>query len=74
MQTSLIICLIVFVIILIILEKISAIKILIRLALSIGIIWIYLKSIVDGKSIGIASLIVSISLVVINVVIEKRYA
>ena len=71
MQTSLLICLIVFVIILIFLEKFSAIKTLIRIALSLGIVWLYIKSISAGKSIGIASLVVAIALVTINIIIKN---
>lgn len=70
MQTSLLICLIVFVLILIILEKFLAFKTLIRICLSLGIIWVYLKLISDGKPIGLASLILTVALVIVNVVIK----
>ena len=71
MQTSLIICLAVFLVLLILIEKLSSIKTIIRIALSLGIIWLYIKFITDGKSIGITSLLVGIALVVVNVVIKS---
>ena len=71
MQTSLIICLIGFILILIAIQKLSAIKTLIRLILNLVIIYFYIKSIANGKSIGMTSLIITIILVTINIIIKN---
>ena len=71
MQISLLICLIVLILLLIALERFSVIKILIRLILSISVIYFYVKSIADGKPIGVASLILVIILATINILIKN---
>ena len=71
MQTVLLICLIVFLILLIYLERIKSIKIIIRLICSIGIIYGYIKAITEGKSIILYSSLLACSLILINVLIQN---
>lgn len=71
MQASLLICLIVFLVLLIVLERVDSIRIIIRFALSLAIMYRYIKAISDGKSIVLFSIFVVISLAVINIFIKN---
>lgn len=71
MQTILLVCLIVFSVLLILLERIQFIKILIRLLLSLLTMYAYVKAIADGKSIILYSILVTICLTVINTFIKN---
>lgn len=56
---------------LILLERLHAIKILIRLFLSLAIMYGYIRSILDGKSIVLFSIYVTIGLTIINTFIKN---
>ena len=71
MQTSLLICFIVFLIMLVLLEKLSSIKIFIRLFLSLAIIYGYIKAVVAGKSIMIYSSLLVVVLSFVNIFIKN---
>lgn len=71
MHLSLTICLIIFVIVLIIFEKKSSIKLFIRWILSLFGMYFYIKSIVDGKSIIIMSIILVTFLAIVNIYIKN---
>lgn len=71
MQTSLIVCTIVFLVLLVLLERLNSIKIIIRLTLSLLAIYGYIKAIADGKSIILFSILLTVVLAVINIFIKN---
>lgn len=71
MQTSLIICLIVFLVLLVVLERLRSIRIIIRIALSIAIMYGYIQAIIAGKSIIKFSILIAVSLCVVNVLVKN---
>lgn len=71
MQTSLIACIIVFLILLVLLERLHSIKIIIRLVLSLGLMYGYIKAIAQGKSIILFSGLLVILLSFINIFIKN---
>lgn len=71
MQTSLLISLIVFLIFLVLVERLHSIKILIRFGLSLAVIYGYIRAIAEGKSIILFSFLLSLILTIINVFIKN---
>ena len=71
MQTSLIVCLIIFLVGLILIERIHSIKIIIRFILSLVAVSAYVNAIVDGKSIIGFSILLVFILAVINIYIKN---
>lgn len=71
LQTSIIICSVVFLVLLVLLERLHSIKIIIRLTLSLGIIYGYIRAIAEGKSIILFSILVTAILAVINIFIKN---
>ena len=71
LQTSLIVCTIVFLVLLVLLERLNSIKIIIRLTLSLLAIYGYIKAIADGKSIILFSILLTVVLAVINIFIKN---
>ena len=71
MQTTLMVCLLVFLILLICLERLQSIKIIIRLALSLLVIYGYMKLLVSGKSIVILSIGFTAVLAGMNILIQN---
>ncbi len=71
MQINLIILLVAFLVLLVVLERFNSLKTLLRLILTIAFICIYCKEIADGKTIGIASLILVVGLSAVNILIKN---
>lgn len=65
------VCLIVFLVFLILLERLHSIKIIIRFALSLAVMYGYIKAIADGKSIILYSILVALGLAAINIFIKN---
>lgn len=71
MQTSLIMCLVIFIMLLILLERLQSIKLIIKLSLSLVAIYGYIEAIAGGKSIVLSSIILTFVLAVINIFIQN---
>ena len=70
MQTVLIMCLVIFLILLVLLERLQSIKIIIRVLLSLAAIYVYIKAVAGGKSIVLSSIILTLALSIINILIQ----
>ena len=73
MQTSLIICLIFFLVLLIALERLHSIKIILRIIVSLAIVYGYIQAIINGLSIVLSSTTTAILLVTTNVLIKNGF-
>ena len=71
MQTSLLGCLIAFLVILILLERTASIKIFMRLCFSLGILYGYIRAVSNGKSIILFSSLAVLALSFVNIFIKN---
>lgn len=73
MQTSLIISVVVFLVFLIALERLHSIKIIIRLAISLALIYGYIMAISEGKSMILFSMLLVALLTITNAIIKEGF-
>ena len=71
MRTSLIICFVIFFIILVLLKRLSSIKLLIRMLLNFAVIYGYIRIIVSGNPIIPFSILAGLVLIILNIFIKS---